>query len=291
MRKIVLIISILLFNVVCLGQISFEEAYYITNQGERISGYIEFTNKSNNPENFKFKPSKSSSEQILSIDDVSEVVIRNRAKYIRAIVPVNISSIQVNNLVADRRPNLVEKKIFLYSLVEGRVSLFQYLNEGIRNYYIKEGSDRDFELLIYKKFRNSNNSVGENKRYQQQLLDRFSGNCIDPTSITKLQYRQSPFVKIITAYNNCNKNPEEISESSGETRKSFQLNIRPRVNYNSVSVSNNDYNAYDVELDEKVGFGLGLEAEFILPFFQNKWSLVLEPTFYQKYEPNMELLH
>src|SRR5690606_27529725 len=62
---------------------------------------------------------------------------------------------------------------------------------------------------------------------------------------------------------------------------SFNLNIRPRLNSSSLSISNNNFKT--INFDNELAFGIGLEAEFILPFNKNKWAIAIEPT-YQNYK-------
>ena len=41
---------------------------------------------------------------------------------------------------------------------------------------------------------------------------------------------------------------------------------------------------YDRDFDNKIGFRIGLEAEFILPINKNKWALIFEPTYVGGYK-------
>ena len=45
----------------------------------------------------------------------------------------------------------------------------------------------------------------------------------------------------------------------------------------------------NVDFGGQVGFSLGLEAEFILPFNNNKWALTFEPTYYQSFKAEKQL--
>ena len=59
----------------------------------------------------------------------------------------------------------------------------------------------------------------------------------------------------------------------------FNLSIRPRLNNNSLSIENPTGYYKNLDFGNKLGFGIGIEAEFIFPFNKNKWSVLLEPTY------------
>ena len=62
---------------------------------------------------------------------------------------------------------------------------------------------------------------------------------------------------------------------------SFNLNIRPGVRMSSL-VLNNPNGSRQFDFGKNLtSFRLGLEAEFILGFNNNKWALLLEPTYHQ----------
>ena len=59
----------------------------------------------------------------------------------------------------------------------------------------------------------------------------------------------------------------------------FNLTIRPRINNSSFSVQNLLVSSSTVDFNNELGFGFGVEAEFIFPFNKNKWAFAIEPTY------------
>lgn len=87
-------------------------------------------------------------------------------------------------------------------------------------------------------------------------------------------------VNFFVDYNSCN-NQEYINFEKKQKKDLFNLTLRPRLNMSSVS---NYINTY---IENQLGFGFGLEAEFIFSFNKNKWSFIIEPT-YQSFTKEFE---
>ncbi|TEB40704.1 hypothetical protein D0809_29250, partial [Flavobacterium circumlabens] len=78
--------------------------------------------------------------------------------------------------------------------------------------------------------------------------------------------------------------PAAGEESGKRTPKSqFYIKITPGVSIVSASMKNTAASQFTVDLDKKVIFRIGAEAEYILPYNKNKWSVFVNPA-YQKYE-------
>ena len=68
----------------------------------------------------------------------------------------------------------------------------------------------------------------------------------------------------------------------------FNLSIRPGFNSSSLSIQNSASSSRNTDFDNEFGFRFGIEAEFIMPFNKNKWSLIIEPT-YQYFKSEKEI--
>ncbi|MFD0779275.1 hypothetical protein ACFQZF_13175 [Flavobacterium myungsuense] len=58
----------------------------------------------------------------------------------------------------------------------------------------------------------------------------------------------------------------------------FNLTIRAHVNNSSLSIEKS-ISERNVDFGNRLGIGLGIEAEFILPYNKNKWAVVIEPIY------------
>src|SRR5690606_2527230 len=79
-------------------------------------------------------------------------------------------------------------------------------------------------------------------------------------------------------------NQESISFEDKEKRDLFNLTLRPGLNSSSLSIKNNAVSNRSFDFDNEIGFIFGAEVEFILPFNNNKWALIIEPTYRQGYK-------
>ncbi|MCK5442772.1 MAG: hypothetical protein KAJ23_12855, partial [Maribacter sp.] len=68
-------------------------------------------------------------------------------------------------------------------------------------------------------------------------------------------------------------NPDWVEKIKKKDQFIFNLSIRPGVNISSLLINNG------TEYGSKASPRLGLEAEFVLPFNKNKWSILVEPTY------------
>jgi hypothetical protein len=99
-------------------------------------------------------------------------------------------------------------------------------------------------------------------------------------------------VSYFEKYNEC-ANSEYISYGKNQNKNLFNLSIRSGVNSSSLSIDNTAFNngipkRGIADFDNEIGIRAGVEAEFIMSFNKNKWSIIMEPT-YQYYKSEKEL--
>jgi len=273
MMKIKLLIfftTIFTFN--CYSQISFENGYFIDNNNQKINCLIKNLDWEKNPTEFKYKLSESSELNEKTIKSVKEFGIDNTLKYVRSIVKMDRSSNDVNELDNERRPTFLEEELFLKVLVEGKSTLYSYVdNRLIRYFYSIEKSN--IEQLVFKRYMTPEYNVGTNNRFRNQLWKDLKCADIKINRIEKLEYRKSDLVNFFVAYNNCN-NQKSINFEEKEKKDLFNLTIRPRLNMSSFESSFSN-----ATFKKSLDFAFGIEAEFILPFNNNKWSFIIEPIY------------
>jgi len=97
-----------------------------------------------------------------------------------------------------------------------------------------------------------------------------------------VDYNYKDLSRVFRQYNECKGVVTYVKEKRA-TKSIFNLNLRPGINFSSLSITENVVNFENAEFDRKPGFRIGIEAELILPYNQNKWSIFIEPT-YQSYQ-------
>ena len=275
-KTLILIVFILAINSLRC-QVSFEKGYFIKNDGSKIECFIKNQDWKYNPDRFHFKTSENSNDETISISDVKEFGIINKSKYVRELVMVDQSSTDVEKLSPDRNPNFTEKLIFLKALVEGKSSLYFYQeNNDIRFFYSNINNSK-IEQLIYKSYVDENKKILQNNQFRQQLFNDLKCPSISAERINTLKYNKGQLVKFFLDYNNCHESLISSYEPK-QQKNNLHLSIKPGIRSNKFQINREGFDDRTLDYGNIVSYRLGLEAEYILPFNSNKWSILLEPT-------------
>ncbi|AYN02801.1 PorT family protein [Flavobacterium sp. 140616W15] len=277
MKKHLLLLLIMFLGFNAYSQIIFEKGYYVDNSGQKIDCLIKNVDWRSNPTTFEYKLSEDGELEIASINSIKEFSIYNNIKYIRRTVKIDKSSTKLDDLNTDKNPVFVEEQLFLNVLVEGKANLYLYDNGNALKFFYSV-DNANLEQLVYKKYLSSIDKIAQNNHFRQQLWNDLQCSSIEITDVRNLQYREKDLVKFFTEYNKCN-NSSYINYEKKTKQDLFNLSIRPRLNNTSASSQNYISNPKKIDFGNKLGFGIGLEAEFILPYNRNKWAIAIEPTY------------
>lgn len=275
---LLLLITILSFN--SYSQTTFEKGYYINNSEQKIDCMIKNFDWKNNPTDFEYKLSENDETKNTDIKLVKEFGIYNNSKYIRTLVKIDKSSDNINHLSSDRNPVFVEEQLFLKVLIEGKSNLFYYEKGDLKRFFYNK-DNASIEQLVFKRYMIHNNldgGVSVNSLFKEQLRKDLYCPAIEMKTFKYLDYNKSSLVKLFIEYNNCN-NVGSINYERKIKRDLFNLSLRPRFNNSSLSINNVVDDSRDTDFGNKSGFGFGIEFEYILPFNNNKWAIVIESAF------------
>ncbi|MBD0830602.1 outer membrane beta-barrel protein [Aestuariibaculum sediminum] len=281
MKKHLKFVLISLLTLNSFAQISFEKAYYIDNTGNKIECLIKNKDWRNNPTEFEYKLTEQSEEKEITIASVQEFGINNNLKYIRQQVEMDRSSDEVKHLDTRRTPLYKVEKVFLKVLVEGSASLYKYTDGNLIQFFYAN-INSEIKPLVYKKFKTTSGYIGENTQYREQLANTLICDGYKQNKIKKLKYTSSDLIAVFTEYNNCKNGGIKNTEVNKSKQKKdvFNLTLRPRINNQSFKIRNLNYiTDREANLGSKTTFGFGIETEYILPFNNNKWSVIFEPTY------------
>lgn len=278
MKKITLLFA-LLFSMIIFAQINFEKAYFIDNADNRTDCLIKNIDWRNNPTSFEYKMDESAEIKKATMKDVASFEILNKVKFLRSTVQMDKSSSYLDKLSTDEAPEFVEEQIFLKELVQGKATLYKYQNGNfVRFFYQKEGAS--IEQLVYKMYRVESTILRYNNTYKQQLEKNL--NCgQNAGKIDRLEYKEKPLTEFFATYNNC-ADPASAQTVIKANKGQFNLNLRPRANFSSLTLTNDPKNL-TADMGSQTNFGFGVELEYVLPFNKNKWAVLVEPT-YQYYK-------
>ena len=286
MKKNILFI-LFLYCTLSNAQVSFEKGYFISNNGTRTECFIRNLDWKNNPTDFKYKSQINDNDyKTETIANVQEFGIDNTVTFKRAKVKMDRSSDNLDKLSETGQPVWEENTLFLRLLVQGEATLYSY-TEGNLIRYFYETKSTPLEQLIYLKYTlikgdKSTGELRENDSYKQQLNNNVRSANTTDSEITNLKYKKADLTRYFLKYNNTdNKTKNSVISKSSEGH--FHLKITPELSFVSGSMNDGDSPSIDVNLDSNTNLKIGLEAEYLLPFNKNKWSLFLNPA-YQKYE-------
>lgn len=278
MRKQFLIILVAILSTHCYSQISFEKGYYINNNEQKIECLIKNMDWRNNPTALEYKLSADAASNKLAIKLVKEFGVYNYSKYTRSNVNIDRSSKNLDDLSTIRNPIFKEETLFLKVLIDGKSSLYQYEDESLIRFFYRKDSSQVIEQLVFKIYKTSGDMIGENNMFKQQLLNDFKCQGIKDKEIERISYTKEELVNFFVRYNQCNSS-ELVNFEEKQKKDLFNLSPRLGINSSSLSIQGAISSSKDVDFGNQVGFRLGIEAELILPFNKNKWSIIIEPTY------------
>jgi len=266
------------------GQISFQKGYFIDNEDQKVDCLIKNVDWESNPDGFLFKRSGDEESQKATIETIKEFGIYDVSRYLRVTCDVDRSSDEISKLTGARAPEFNTEQHFLKVLVEGKASLFGYIEGNFRRFFFKT-QDSQIEQLVFKLYR-SGEAIGKNLTFRQQLLNSLQCDETLKRRIENLDYSQGDLIKLFVKYNTCVKGELEVF-SNKEKRDVFNLWLRPRLTFSSASAQRESANtSLDFQFQNETNFSAGIEAEIILPFNKNKWAIIVEPT-YQSYSASI----
>ena len=259
------------------SQVNFEEGYYVNNEGEKTSGFIKNLDWENNPTEFEFSKTLDGTSETLTTKSVSEFSVKNGAKYVRYKVPLDRSSDDMNRLSSERSPSFTNETLFLKSLVEGNYTLFEFVDRNLRRFFYQKNLG-EVEQLVYKRFKLSEYEIGENRFYRQQL--KLINECSEITEkeLKKLQYEKNSLKGLFVKLNKCSGSESLVEFDKKRTVVNFYL--KGGVSTNSFEIIRETFSGSEFDkVSGLVGYRLGVEIEFVLPFNKNKWAAVLDPNY------------
>lgn len=270
------------------AQTRFEKGHYIKNDGNKVEGLIKNIDWRNNPSSFEYKLTENSTVEKKTIDNVKKFVITNKHVYERFKVEIDTSSNIARSMDMNKNPKLKEETLFLKRLVVGNANLYSY-QKSLLNRYFYSLNNESPKQLIYKKYLILNKKKGReeiaiNNQYKRQLLLNLVCKSINQEDLKRITYNEKSLVKHFNKFNNCI-NPDFVISSEEKSEKDlFNLSVRGGAKMASLTRTS----AYsELDFGNQTGLHLGLEAEFILPFNNNKWSIIIEPS-YSSYQGQVD---
>jgi hypothetical protein len=289
MKKILIFTIVLVSYFNSYSQSSFEKGYFIKNSGEKVECLIKYLDLLYNPQSFNYKLSMDSKEIKATIEEVKGFEIYNFVKYERHDVKIDRSSEIIDQVSTTRKVNFNEERLFLKVLIEGEASLYQYSESNFLRFFYKKNTT-EVKQLVFKSFTTGfSSTIKKNEYYKQQLLTNLNCEKIKAGKVKSLKYRKSDLVDIFALYNTCanSKMTNYTLENSKKSKAIFNLNIKSGVNFSSFFLGS-EFAIRDLSFENKPTLRFGFELEYVMPFNNNKWAFILEPTYNSSYKAAKE---
>jgi len=258
--------------------------------GKRISGYIDYRNPVNSPDEIRFKETLDGAPRIYKPIDINGYSIQGKF-YTSAIVETEVSPTKTTELQFSPGLKIIVDTVFLQAIIIGSKSLYYYKDgQGKDHLYIKQESS--FNLLIYKRYYKVNagkNRIVENKKYIGQLALYLSGCPSIQSKLGKTWYSLKSLENLFIYYSECTQSEIVFLRETEKISTEFGILTGGSVTSVDFSGKYHDY-LVDVDYPQSVNFSAGLFLDVIFPRRQKKWSIYNE-LFFTSWQVNGGILY
>lgn len=280
------VIFLVFFSGLCLisaAQLKFIEGYIITNNHKKTDCLIRNSGNAESSMNFEYKLKDDNKIGKIELSKIEEFGVENEMKFVRALIKIDVSPNRITRLKDTvNSPEWEEGHAYLKILVEGKLaSLYSYFDEGKTLFFYNIGNSA-IEPLFYQEFHlEITPGIVEqtllNNTYLEQLKQYLP--CDNPDEVSTVSYTKKDLVKYFINYHICKSSDYIVPKSTQLDKDSFRFKFE--TNINRIKLVAQDYvDASKVTFSSENSFGFGVEAEYLLPFNNYKWSLFAESNFY-----------
>ncbi len=233
------------------------------------------------PNEIYYKLTENSNILKINIDSIALFELPGYVKYICKEVKIDRASEDISNLSSQKNPVWQTEKLALKVLTEGKASLYMYSGFNLTRFFYSV-DDSSVQQLIFKSYwatnANGTNYVATNTNFRQQLFAEVS-NPSYKYDVAKLNYEEKELKTYFEQYN-AQFEPKNTSTTKEKVKRdSFKAAVMVGINHSNLSVTNRSDARYSKEFGPAISPMFGAEFEFILPFFNNKWSFLLQPVY------------
>ncbi|MFP9113242.1 outer membrane beta-barrel protein [Flavobacterium sp. RHBU_3] len=273
-----LLLSLMLFPIAVFAQIKFEPGYFIDNNGTKTECLIKNVAWKNSPTSFDYKLSENDTEKQQQITHVSAFETGGY-KFERYTVQIERSLTNVGYMDTKPAPDYTTETLFLKVIVEGKTTLYGYEDGNVRKFFYKTGTDNVPQLLLFKQYEEEQ-MVKENKRYQYQLAFLFADAKLPQSAFARVKYSEESLKDFFIKNSGVEGTEAAVDKTVHQNKSKFMLRVTAGAAMSSLKMESSLGTYPDnYDFDAKAVFNVGGEAEMVLPFNNNKWSVFISPYF------------
>lgn len=277
MRITIYIIITFFFHLNLFGQNNFVPGEITLSKGDSKKGYIDFRDWKVNPELIQFKNDLNGSSVTYKPEELETFKV-NGYTYVSTRTTIPTLQSFKEEFKSDHQTEV--KSVFLRVIIRDSKELYEYSYSNGKNVYLI-GSNKNFELLVYKKyFRKINGEIiaTENNKYLGQLI-LYLNDCDDVnTQLKRSSYGSKSLIKLFESYYDCKGEKFKIESPISKPKNRFGIQTGA-----TLTKIISDKSEGNQEFDNSTDFTVGLYYEYVIPKNRGQWSIMNEVTF-SRYE-------
>lgn len=251
MKTLNLLLSAVLFPMLCLAQSNYKPGQVVNLKGDTLKGFVDYREWSKNPESFRFKLSENDNNyQTFNTKTATAFGIKNGENYNRFVVNISLSKETPDEHQRGPDKSFKSDTVFLRLIAAGnQVNLYSY-NDKIKNrFYIQKHNGQPDELLNSNYYDTvENNKIVNETEYRLQLqrlaATVIPGNAAILNTIVHASYFEPDLIKITDQLNGSSAN-KMASKSGSRFFAGLGVNI-PSIKYTGDTRLTNAANKSDI---------------------------------------------
>lgn len=261
------------------AQIKFEKGYFLDIDNKKVECLIKNVDWSDNPSEFQYKETEEGKILTKKDTEVNEFSFGS-TKFIAIELDVDQSSEKLQFLSTLRNPEFKKQRLFLKVVVDGTNKLYHYRKNEFQRFFYSN-ANLPIQQLIYKRYYpnangggNTNyNDMATNNSFRQQLITNVKCASTKQSDAESVLYQKSSLVKYFETVNQCN-GDKVVQTELHAVKGSLNLKASAIIGQHGFSQS---YPFSGLDFGSKTYATFGIEAEYVFPFLNNKWSAIAEP--------------
>ncbi len=254
-----LLLAILNFTVcICQAQKNFKKGHIVNNDGEIISGYINYREKIKSPVSVEFKKNKDERSSIYTVRDLKSFEITGFESYARYSCKVSMDYRDLNNLARGNDTAYKTDTLFMRVLETGKyVDMLSYQDKIKIRFYIKAISDSIPQELVCKAYLDPNKNldvVVEVNDFRYQLMQyaeqHKAANDAFNTKAVAANYNRDDLRKLVRLINGNSEGNTMQNNPPAGSKKWFRFIAgagvsRSSIRYSGIATNNDRFSFPD----------------------------------------------
>lgn len=270
MKKKLFFLVLTGLSFITFAQVKFEKGYFIDSNNQKIECYIKNEDWAITPTSIRYKLSNEGEIKSLNTSSINELGIYNFSKFKRFEIKIYEEDFSRGD---GRDFKYKTISVLLNALLDGDVALYEYNGKS----FVIQKKNEEFVQLISLRYTNKSRKILKYEPFRKELSEQLKCDAITATDIKRTSLAKRDLVAIIKKYNKC-KSLKTIEFTANSKTTKMNVNLRVGLDFSSFNIAY-DGIGFDETLNSNIGYFVGFELEFILPFNKGKWGLLLEPSY------------